>query len=205
MDKLMIILMLICLISLVIGLLKPELVIRWGDENKKTRKSVFKYYGLGMLICFIMVGVMGTTENPDTQNNYSNTAEDLSEKDETDQEEKDEIITDKFKLQYGELLEYHETEDILVIKAKIESNISKKLTVSQNGFNVEDLILNQEAEKYNEIQYWAVADMADGTESKVVSFTVDKDLIFKVKNKKVYGNEIITHSKDVWIHKSLSE
>ena len=55
-----------------------------------------------------------------------------------------------------------------MIKAKIESNISKKLTVSQNGFNVEDLILNQEAEKYNEIQYWAVADMADGTESKVV-------------------------------------
>ena len=65
------------------------------------------------------------------------------------------------------------------------------------------MILNQGADKYDEIQYWAVADMTDGSESKVISFTVDKDLISMIKNKQIVGNQIVDYGKDLWILPSL--
>lgn len=109
------------------------------------------------------------------------------------------------KLRFGELLEVNESDDKVVVKAKIEPSISNKTTIDQNGYNVEDLILNQGFDKYNEIQYWAVADMTDGEESKAISFTLNKDLITKIKNEEVVGNQIIDNANDVYILPSLKE
>lgn len=109
------------------------------------------------------------------------------------------------KLKFGELLEVNESDDKVVVKAKIEPSTSNKTTIDQNGYNVEDLIINQGFDKYNEIQYWAVADMTDGEESKAVSFTLSKDLITKIKNEEVVGNQIIDNADDVYILPSLKE
>ena len=109
------------------------------------------------------------------------------------------------KLKFGELLEVNESDDKVVVKAKIEPSTSNKTTIDQNGYNVEDLILNQGFDKYNEIQYSAVADMTDGEENKVVSFTLNKDLITKIKNEEVVGNQIIDNADDVYILPSLKE
>lgn len=109
------------------------------------------------------------------------------------------------KLKFGELLEVNESDDKVVVKAKIEPSTSNKTTIDQNGYNVEDLIINQGFDKYNEIQYWAVADMTDGEESKAVSFTLSKDLITKIKNEEVVGNQIIDNAEDVYILPSLKE
>ncbi|CEH34697.1 hypothetical protein [Romboutsia lituseburensis] len=109
----------------------------------------------------------------------------------------------KFTIKHGEFLSSNITEDILVIKTKIEPNLNNKLTISQNEFNVEDIIKNQGGDQFNEIQYWAVADMEDGSESKVISFTLDKNLIDSVKSGNTPANQIIDKSSDVWVLPSL--
>ncbi|TXC85947.1 hypothetical protein FS935_19155 [Metabacillus litoralis] len=43
----------LALIALLIGLIKPSIVIRWGDREKKSRKKVLTWYGLSSLILFI--------------------------------------------------------------------------------------------------------------------------------------------------------
>ena len=113
---------------------------------------------------------------------------------------------ESIKLRFGKLLDlYDDGEGTIVIKTKIEPSTSNKTTIDQNGYNVEDLIINQGFDKYNEIQYWAVADMTDGSESKVISFTLNKDLITKIKNEEVVGNQIVDNAEDVYILPSLKE
>lgn len=106
-------------------------------------------------------------------------------------------------LKFGELLDVTTNNDILIIKAKISPSYNNRATINQNGFNVEDIILNQGGDAFNEIQYWAVADMTDGSESKVISFTLTKDQITSVKNKQLVGNQIVNKATDVWILPSL--
>lgn len=47
----------VCLIALIIGIIKPQLVVRWGSEEKRNRKSVLKFYGIGVVAMFILFGV----------------------------------------------------------------------------------------------------------------------------------------------------
>lgn len=51
MDIALFLLSFACLLLLLIGLINPKLVIRWGQ--KRTRSRVFLIYGLSMIICFI--------------------------------------------------------------------------------------------------------------------------------------------------------
>lgn len=106
-------------------------------------------------------------------------------------------------LKFGELLDVTTNDGILIIKAKISPSYSNKATITQNGFNVEDIILNQGGDSFDEIQYWAIADMTYGSESKVISFTLTKDHINSVKNEQLFGNEIVDKATDVWILPSL--
>lgn len=107
------------------------------------------------------------------------------------------------KMKYGELIESIVNDNTLIIKAKISPSYNNKATINQNGYNVGDLIKNQGADKFNEIQYWAVADMEDGSEDKVISFTLNKDLINKIKDDSIVDNKIIDNAQEVWILPSL--
>lgn len=113
------------------------------------------------------------------------------------------LLKATYKARFGKFLECNINGSTAVVKFKIEPSTSNKTTIDQNGYNIEDMILNQGADKYDEIQYWAVADMTDGSESKVISFTVDKDLISMIKNKQIVGNQIVDYGKDLWILPSL--
>ncbi|EKQ53278.1 MULTISPECIES: hypothetical protein [unclassified Clostridium] len=57
MENVMIILFLVCFVCLIIGLIKPSIVVRWGIVEKRNRKSVLKYYGIGLIVAFILVGI----------------------------------------------------------------------------------------------------------------------------------------------------
>lgn len=57
MENVMIILFLVCFVCLIIGLIKPSVVVRWGRLEKRNRKSVLKYYGIGLIVTFILVGI----------------------------------------------------------------------------------------------------------------------------------------------------
>lgn len=116
-----------------------------------------------------------------------------------------ENITYKYKSRFGEVLEANKLGEKLTIKFKISPSYSNKATIHQNGFNMEDLILNQGGDQFDEINYWAVADMEDGAENKVISFTLDKNLINAVKNRNIVGNQIVEKAKDVWILPSLKK
>lgn len=124
--------------------------------------------------------------------------------DKTDKKEEATTSTSKeYTLKHGELISINEIENTIVIKAKIKPSMSDKLTISQNFYNIADLINEQNADKFDEIQYWAVADMSDGSEQKVISFTVNKDVIKSIINNEVYPNELTNYVSDLWIHSSL--
>ncbi|MDP1455737.1 hypothetical protein Q8G37_04385 [Bacillus wiedmannii] len=57
MNTLFALLFFVCLIALIIGIIKPQLVVRWGSEEKRNRKSVLKFYGIGVVAMFILFGV----------------------------------------------------------------------------------------------------------------------------------------------------
>jgi len=54
MDILFFLLSFLCFITLIIGIISPKLVIRWGNTENRTRKNVLKFYGLGMLLSFLI-------------------------------------------------------------------------------------------------------------------------------------------------------
>ena len=109
---------------------------------------------------------------------------------------------------FGEVLDVNETGDTLIIKIKITSSFNNHATISQNFQNLEDLIINQGCSKYSEIQYWAVADMTDGSESKVMSFTAPESTIKEIKDGSIdviaYLDEY-GYLEDVYILPSLKE
>lgn len=115
MDDLFLLLSIISLAGLIIGLIKPQWVIRWGEEEKKNRKSVLKYFGLGVVAFFILFGV--TTES-DT-NNITNQANDT--KDKQVKEEKDlkaEDFSKDMRLNEGLILDDDEVEEVEEIEKK---------------------------------------------------------------------------------------
>lgn len=57
MDNLFLALFLLCCVALIVGLVRPQAVVRWGAEETRTRKNVLKYYGLGLIASFILFGV----------------------------------------------------------------------------------------------------------------------------------------------------
>lgn len=109
-------------------------------------------------------------------------------------------------VKYGELLELNDNREekgVVVVKAKISPSTTNDLTVAQNFHNVVDLVENQGFDNC-ELQYWAVADMADGSEDKAISFTVPQDVVEQVAAGDVAASELPDLVADLWILPSLN-
>lgn len=108
---------------------------------------------------------------------------------------------------HGSLENWTETEldgkSILVIKVKIAPSYNNKATINQNYYNVENIIKEQGGRNFDEVQYWAVADMTSGEESKVISFTLNKETISAIDNSSIVANQMGNSVTDLWIHDSL--
>ncbi len=72
MDKLFSLLFIICLIALIIGLIRPGAVIKWGSTEKRSRKSVLKYYGVGILLFSLLTGVFAESPSENAELNNLN-------------------------------------------------------------------------------------------------------------------------------------
>ena len=161
--------------------------------KKKTIILVIIVFIVGILIG----SAIGSSGNSAKEQDTASTSETSTTKETT------ESTTDSG-VRFGELVSVIDDEDgLAVVKVKISGSSSKKNTVAQNYFNVADLIKNRGFNKYTEIQYWAVADMTDGSEERVISFTLDKDTIQEIYNNKIVDNQIGDYSDDLWIHPSL--
>lgn len=116
-------------------------------------------------------------------------------------------LSNNCKLVFGELQSFvispDTTKKSCIIKAKIEPSYSNKTTIHQNFYNIEDFIKNQNGNGYDEIQYWAVAEMQSGEESKVISFTLNKKTIEDLYNNKIAANKLDNYLDDFWVIESL--
>ena len=108
--------------------------------------------------------------------------------------------TSEIQLHYGDLLSTTVNGTTIVLKAKITSSLTKKMTVASCFYDVYDAV-----EKYglDELQYWAVADMTDGSEQKVISFTVSHDTLEKIANGAIVEGQLQSYSTDVWLSPAL--
>ena len=107
------------------------------------------------------------------------------------------------KMSNGDLLDATINGTSLIVKAKIQPSYSNQATIDQNYFNVTDLVQDQGCDIFREIQYWAVADMTNGSEGKVIQFTVSRDLIKHIKEDGLLGAMIADYVDDLWILPSL--
>ncbi len=92
---------------------------------------------------------------------------------------------------------------IIVVKGKIQCLFTNDQTVKQNYFSVCDLIKNWGFDSCQELQYWAVSDMSNGEENKVISFTLDRATIEGVANENIIENQLGDYVSDLYIHPSL--
>lgn len=88
MNSLFLILVLVCLVALIVGLVKPQKVIRWGDMEKRNRKSVLKYYGVGLIVFFVLFGVTSNNTGNTNKNDSASQSTTVSNKKELTAEEK---------------------------------------------------------------------------------------------------------------------
>lgn len=91
----------------------------------------------------------------------------------------------------------------LVVKAKTTFSWSNQDVIDQNYDNVGWLITKDGADTFSEIQYWAVADMNDGSEQKIISFTLNESIIAKIKSGAMAFSDIGKYADDLYIHPSL--
>ena len=111
------------------------------------------------------------------------------------------------KVEYGKLISFITNEidekNVAVVKVKIKPSYSNEATINQNYFNVDKLIKDDECDYYDEIQYWAVADMSDGSEGKVISFTLNKSTINSIKDGNIAASYLGDYLDDLWVLPSL--
>lgn len=111
--------------------------------------------------------------------------------------------TADIELSRGQLLDVTITGSTIVLKAKITPNITNKLTIQGCYFDIYEAIQKYGLDQYDELQYWAVADMTDGSESKVISFALPHDVLMKVASEEVLENQLSNIASDVWISPAL--
>ena len=208
---------LVCLVLVIIALVK-----------KKEKKKAL----IGLAACFVLFCVGVSTNQKSTDSAEHSAAPTAAEQEKQEKQEKkkeqkkkeqakqkeeqpeavngkEEADTVQYTIPHGEVLDANPNggtdRKTLVIKAKIESNLTKKMTIDQNFYNVTDIILKQGGDQFNEIQYWAVADMTDGSESKVIQFTVTADTIQAVAEERILPNQLKDHVEDLWILPSLQQ
>lgn len=166
------------------------------------KKKTKKWWIVAAMVLVMLIAVVGCGGSGDES---ADQAADQEAPAATEEQAADQDEAAGYSLEYGELLDVNENDGVLVVKAKITPQSSDKLTIDQNYYNVDDLIQSQDCDKFDEIQYWAVADMSDGSEQKVISFAVDKSLIDQIAGGNFPTNTMGDYVTDLWIHQSLEQ
>ena len=194
--------------------LDPEKIVESFNVDDESKNEVapgisFKHVsenGIFLNFSNQRLDIQRDRENP---NNYdyieiiSNSSSDVSPSEES-------VTETQFHLEFGELLDANPkggaNMDELIIKAKIEPSLTNQMTIDQNYLNIKNIILEQDGGKFSAIQYWAVADMSDGSEGKVISFTVDRNCIDAILDGLIASaSSIEEYLTDLWILPSLQE
>lgn len=170
-------------------------------ENNKQKPDVYAegIFSDGVFcLTFVRVGSEILLDNPDAVPVATSTPT-LSEENHSEPSE------GALELSFGELVSLNQTPftNNIIVKAKIQPSYSNDATIFQNFLNIQALIQRDGFDQYDEIQYWAVADMTSGDEAKVISFTVPKSTIDGIAAEAISANQIQDNVTDIWLHPSL--
>lgn len=184
----------------------------------KSKKPIYRKWWFWVIVVVLFIGVIGSNGDSSADNGdaVSSSSENraASAVDSGDAPDASSVASDPekieingFSLSTGTILDANPeggvNGDTLVIKAKINSLLSNQQTINQNYYNVADIIQNQGGTQFNCIDYWAVADATDGSEIKVVAFTVDADTIQAIADGMILPNQMGDYVDDLYIHPSL--
>ncbi|MBR2835844.1 MAG: hypothetical protein IKE43_09105 [Coriobacteriales bacterium] len=159
---------------------------RFANQKKSTGKTVLKW-------CLIVFGVLTVISviayiiNPDAfskqQTANQTTGSQTTQSDSQIQAAVKVPPTEIKSLQFGDLLSVIDNGyGTVVIKAKVNSQLTNKQTIDQNYYNACDFIRHADLTGIDEVQYWAVADTSDGDEIKIISFSIPRDVINMIQN-----------------------
>ena len=175
------ILILLSLVALVVGLINPKIVIKWGD--KKTRGKVLLYYGLGAILFFVLFGISSdatkeseTVVKEEKEEQYSEDTSQIVIK--TEQQK-----PKKIKLKFNEQRAFNKT-------TKVPAN---KIWIAPIGFPC-DAITNPDCLKGLPLigDRWNGYIMKNGKKCKVTTWTenvVDKFDGLSIENEKLLDKQ----------------
>lgn len=89
MDDLFIVLFLLSIVALIVGLIKPSLVLKWLPENKRKRKSALLIFGAAAILFFVLIGVTAppVEENTNSDSQAEQQQEEAKAKEEAKEKE----------------------------------------------------------------------------------------------------------------------
>lgn len=105
-------------------------------------------------------------------------------------------------LEHGEFLSVVQAGGTVTIQARIRENLTNEMTINANYFNIESLVTKHGFNVCEKIRYFAVMDIG-GTDTKVMSFEVDKSTIDAIYGEKIFGSQIGDHVQELWVAPGL--
>lgn len=161
---------LISIFSLIIGILSPKLVLPWIKKDRKTRKSVSKYYGLALLVCFIVMGLTVPPIDAEKMEEIKIEREKVKQEKQAKLEEKErakEEVKTKIK---KEILDGKETKPLEKEKAKeeiktekVEKSKEESKTVEKDLVDLEIYVDPKMTIKAEEIELDINTNLIDGS------------------------------------------
>lgn len=163
--------------------------------KKEGKKPITKKWWFWVIIAFIVaVIVIPSSPKEKAAETPTPTAEATAEP----AAEEDNAL----KMNTGEILDVKENGDTLIVKAKVKSLLNNKQTVDQNYYNACEIIRSYTGD-CTVLDYWAVADMSDGSEGKIISFVVPSEVFTIIKTQQFPDNTLGEYVTDLWILPSL--
>lgn len=185
MDNLFLLLSLVSIIALVIGLIKPELVVRWGNQEKKNRKSVLKVYGLAIIAFFILFSITTPSSNNEEVVEAETELEENIDNDEEVEEDKLESVSLAGEIYKKDDISW--TEEFRFIdkegnEYKVISNDDVPEEYMQDGL-IYRVIGEKEADKITLKDYEVLADNWEAYEKKQAKEEEIKDIEKTIKDR----------------------
>src|SRR5690625_4809895 len=113
MGSLFLILFFISFLALLIGLIKPNIVLKWLPEAKRNRKSVAMYFGIAAVVFFILFGATAspTKDSADADNNDQIEQEEKAKEEEMKKEQEEKAKEEELRKEQEEKAKKEEQEN----------------------------------------------------------------------------------------------
>ena len=170
MNDLFLLLFLVCLVAVIIGIIKLQLVIKWGDKDKRNKENILKYCGIVLVVFFVLFWATTIKTGSVQEKKSQSTSIKKATKAETATISKNIYVIN----------------DSIVDVYRSPNNKSEKVTQT---------LLGQEIKVIEEISEWSKVEVIDGYNGWIKSDKIDKTfsnttpskVIIKSKLKNIYS------------------